>query len=71
MLKVAQTAFIGLHGVQFWCSYARSCLRNPICTGKSAIKFARVNGPLFSNLTFKTHLREVVLKAAKSLKVVR
>ena len=47
MLKVAQAALIDLHGVQFWCPHTRSCLRKPVCAGKPAVKFARVNGPLW------------------------
>ena len=46
MLKIAQAALIGLHGVQFWCPHARSRLRKPVCAGKSAVKFVRVDGPL-------------------------
>ena len=48
MLKIAQAALIGLHGVQFWCPHVRSYLRKPVCAGKFAVKFARVDGPLFT-----------------------
>ena len=46
MLKIAQAALIGLHGVQRSCLHARSCLHKPACAGKSAVKCARVDGPL-------------------------
>ena len=46
ILKIAQANLIGLHGAQFLCPHARSYLRKPVCAGKSAVKFALVDGPL-------------------------